>query len=510
MDLRRALLPTVLLMVTAACADAQGYQYNAPVGAPPQGYQDAPQGYQGDPQGYQDAPQGYQGDPQGYQAPPQNYQPAQQQIVSITQFTAPLAPYGRWMHTQWGRAWVPNVPPDWRPYTVGQWVNDPAYGWTWTSDEPWGWATYHYGRWGFDPRIGWVWVPGLEWAPAWVAWRNGDDVTGWAPLPPQVSYSFAIGVGAAFNSWGYDQWYAPAWVYAPRATFYYPYQRRTTLPWQNGRNYWQHSRSVTHYDRDGAHVVNRSMDNVGPRPVVPIRPGHPDTAGYNGSHNGYVGDHNGYAGQNGQQHWNGQQNTNDHRQQPYGQPQYNQQGQPYAGQQRPIDTGHAQKNDQQNGQQNGQQHYGQQQNDHPGNAGQPAAVTDQQQHAQQHGQHWDRGQGASNALVPNAAAPAVSDASHGYGNNGGNNTGYNQGNHHGAVPAVAPASPTMQTSPTAYGGHGGRGEGTHNVVPVGVAPVPASVPAAQTSAHPVPAPAQTNTHPTAKANTHDEPRTQPQ
>jgi hypothetical protein len=27
-------------------------------------------------------------------------------------------------------------------------------------------------------------VPGDEWAPAWVRWRRGDDVVGWAPLPP--------------------------------------------------------------------------------------------------------------------------------------------------------------------------------------------------------------------------------------------------------------------------------------------------------------------------------------
>ena len=32
------------------------------------------------------------------------------------------------------------------------------------------------GRWFFDDSYGWVWVPGSEWAPAWVAWRYGDNM----------------------------------------------------------------------------------------------------------------------------------------------------------------------------------------------------------------------------------------------------------------------------------------------------------------------------------------------
>ena len=48
----------------------------------------------------------------------------------------------------------------------------------WASEEPFGWATYHYGRWGYSDRMGWFWVPGNRWAPAWVAWRQHDDLSG--------------------------------------------------------------------------------------------------------------------------------------------------------------------------------------------------------------------------------------------------------------------------------------------------------------------------------------------
>ena len=62
------------------------------------------------------------------------------------------------------------------------------WGWYWISDcdeEDWGWVTYHYGRWIFDRDMGgWVWRSGNEWAPAWVAWRRGDDNIGWMAMPP--------------------------------------------------------------------------------------------------------------------------------------------------------------------------------------------------------------------------------------------------------------------------------------------------------------------------------------
>jgi hypothetical protein len=72
----------------------------------------------------------------------------------------------------------------WSPYYDGFWSPSDSYGWVWVSGEPFGWATYHYGAWIEDDYQGWVWVPGLEWAPAWVAWTGNQDFVGWAALAP--------------------------------------------------------------------------------------------------------------------------------------------------------------------------------------------------------------------------------------------------------------------------------------------------------------------------------------
>jgi hypothetical protein len=106
-------------------------------------------------------------------------------IQSPGDFNSPLAPYGSWVNVDsYGRCWRPgNLPPDWRPYTLGHWEWTDA-GWYWASDEPWGWACFHYGQWVLDPSNGWVWLPGTQWAPAWVVWRQAPDYIGWAPCGP--------------------------------------------------------------------------------------------------------------------------------------------------------------------------------------------------------------------------------------------------------------------------------------------------------------------------------------
>ena len=157
------------------------------------------------------------------------------QVRSVADFEAPLSQYGRWVPSRFGRAWAPRVARDWRPYTVGRWVQTED-GETWDSDEPWGWATYHYGRWGFDERYGWVWSPDTEWAPAWVAWRDGDDYAGWAPLPPQGVY------GSGYDDWDYDRWYAPSWIYVQRDNLYRRDLGRSVLPWRSNRNFWDRTR----------------------------------------------------------------------------------------------------------------------------------------------------------------------------------------------------------------------------------------------------------------------------
>jgi Family of unknown function (DUF6600) len=97
---------------------------------------------------------------------------------------------GNWMEVDdYGYCWQPDITvsdPSWRPYTDGYWAYTDV-GWTWISYEDFGWATYHYGRWIKLADYGWIWVPGsdLDWGPAWVSWRVGDDYVGWAPLPPR-------------------------------------------------------------------------------------------------------------------------------------------------------------------------------------------------------------------------------------------------------------------------------------------------------------------------------------
>ena len=123
--------------------------------------------------------------------------------VSIDFFYDSLEPYGEWQEVgDYGYCWRPyDVAADWSPYSDGRWAYTDA-GWTWDSDEPYSWAVYHYGRWADISEFGWVWVPGTEWGPAWVSWRRSRDYVGWAPLPPEATFSVSIG----FRSWVDDHY----------------------------------------------------------------------------------------------------------------------------------------------------------------------------------------------------------------------------------------------------------------------------------------------------------------
>ncbi len=160
-----------------------------------------------------------------------------QNVESVEQFFDPLANYGQWTDTRFGYAFVPAVPQGWRPYVNGRWGDNRL----WISDDPWGWATDHYGRWGFDDGIGWVWVPGTEWAPSWVAWRENDNVAGWAPIPPGVNYSVSVGFGGGYGFDDFNSWYGPSWVWVSRPYLYRPGFGNGPLPWQGGRDYWRSS-----------------------------------------------------------------------------------------------------------------------------------------------------------------------------------------------------------------------------------------------------------------------------
>lgn len=125
-----------------------------------------------------------------------------------------LSPYGAWFDVPYyGLVWQPAVAannPNWRPYTAGQWAYSSDVGWTWISAEPFGWATYHYGRWTLLAGVGWIWAPGIQWAPAWVAWRDSNDYVGWAPLPPEVRVDDGASVGPEVDSQGRiaTSWYS--------------------------------------------------------------------------------------------------------------------------------------------------------------------------------------------------------------------------------------------------------------------------------------------------------------
>jgi hypothetical protein len=98
-----------------------------------------------------------------------------------------LQSYGDWILIEpYGFVFRPRLTfaDTWSPYWDGFWSPSDQYGWVWVSAEPFGWATYHYGRWLQDDYQGWVWVPGLDWAPAWVAWTANDQYVGWAALAP--------------------------------------------------------------------------------------------------------------------------------------------------------------------------------------------------------------------------------------------------------------------------------------------------------------------------------------
>ncbi len=207
-------LPVTALLLASGCAydsEAQGYD---------PGYPSAPYDQSYPPSGAYD-----QGVPFG-----------EANVPSTEVFYDQLAPYGRWIDSRYGRAWQPRVGRDWRPYTLGRW----GEGRYWISDEPFGWATYHYGRWAFDPNAGWLWLPGTEWAPSWVAWRDADDYSGWAPLPPGLSVSVGLGFGYGYDR--YDSWYQPSWVWVPRNYLYQPRFGGHIADYRIGFRIWDRSR----------------------------------------------------------------------------------------------------------------------------------------------------------------------------------------------------------------------------------------------------------------------------
>jgi hypothetical protein len=118
-----------------------------------------------------------------------------------------LDDYGTWkQEPEAGNVWVPNnVPPDWAPYSNGNWSYVAPWGWTWVDYAPWGFAPFHYGRWNYYGGY-WGWSPGPIYAtpyygPAFVGFLGG------------FGFGFGFGWGGGYGwfplGWGepYRPWY---------------------------------------------------------------------------------------------------------------------------------------------------------------------------------------------------------------------------------------------------------------------------------------------------------------
>ncbi len=179
--------------------------------------------------------------------------------VDVNYFYTNLAPYGHWVQVpDYGSIWLPfNLASGWRPYSLGHWVMT-DYGWTWVSDESFGWATYHYGRWVNEPNYGWGWVPGYDWGPAWVAWRNGGGYIGWAPLPPQVTWSASVGLN--LGGVNLDVVLAPTqYCFVPERSFLEPQLQTYIAPPARNVTFIRSAPNVTNYRVVGGHAVNQGI-----------------------------------------------------------------------------------------------------------------------------------------------------------------------------------------------------------------------------------------------------------
>ena len=194
--------------------------------------------------------------------------------VSYQSFYDALSPYGQWINNpQYGYVWMPNVGPDFKPYsTNGNWVYTDG-GWTWASNYPWGWATFHYGRWFFEEGYGWMWIPGNEWAPAWVSWRQSPQYYGWAPLGPSVSISVSSGGG--YNPPAHYWCFVPQqYVTSPHVNNYYVIEQQNVTIINNTTVI--HNTTIVNNTVNNTTIVNNNVSNT--RVTVNNYAGGPDPA----------------------------------------------------------------------------------------------------------------------------------------------------------------------------------------------------------------------------------------
>ncbi|MGA3178804.1 MAG: DUF6600 domain-containing protein [Verrucomicrobiota bacterium] len=191
-----------------------------------------------------------------------------------------LAPYGSWVQViDFGWCWQPmvsSVDASWLPYRDrGHWVSTDE-GWYWASDYSWGWATFHYGRWSHDRAFGWVWSPGSVWAPAWVAWRDSDNCSGWAPLPPNALFQPGIGLFAGDGMAGVDASFglgASAFTFVTYDHFLSPRVSGFAATAPQAAVLYKKSTPVNNYSVQGRKVINSgvSPDRIAAATKTPVR-----------------------------------------------------------------------------------------------------------------------------------------------------------------------------------------------------------------------------------------------
>jgi hypothetical protein len=184
--------------------------------------------------------------------------------VSVEFFYDSLAPYGDWVEVEgYGHCFRPSVTlsdPGWRPYTEGSWIRTDA-GWTWGSDEDFGWATYHYGRW-FLIGGTWFWQPGETWGPAWVSWRAGDEVIGWATLPPEATWQPETGFNAYVDA---DYNIGPGcYSFVPIHRFGELRLRKWLEPWQRNVDFMRETVNCTNITHRKTDSPLTAVFNEGP------------------------------------------------------------------------------------------------------------------------------------------------------------------------------------------------------------------------------------------------------
>jgi len=201
--------------------------------------------------------------PMGVEPPQAAPMTAPPEVPTMDYFQAHLTPYGQWIQVpDVGTAWVPNDAntPGWRPYMdAGHWEFTDA-GWYWQSDYPWGDIAFHYGRWVNNPYTGgrWAWVPAYDWAPSWVAWREGGAGLAWAPLPWGVEFHAGVGLfwhgglvvdGGVDFGLGFD-----AFVCVGFDHFWGGDYRRFEFDRFHSREFFDHSRFHAGYRMEGGHL----------------------------------------------------------------------------------------------------------------------------------------------------------------------------------------------------------------------------------------------------------------